>query len=160
MSQQHYAKYLGKSYPIVLETISEDIKQKPTLSFDGRQFLVVCAKGDSPDYQVLLTRFYQKAAKNHIQKRLAAYQPMIKTKMKGFSIESHADKWGSCNSHRLLTFHWYLMTFPSEAVDYVVVHELCHLEHLNHDRSFWRLVGKLLPDYKAAQALLGPSQDL
>jgi predicted metal-dependent hydrolase len=43
---------------------------------------------------------------------------------------------------------------PLEAIDYVVVHELCHLQHMNHDRSFWRLVGSILPDYKKREEYL------
>jgi predicted metal-dependent hydrolase len=43
---------------------------------------------------------------------------------------------------------------PIEIIDYVVVHELCHLIHMNHDRSFWRLVGSVLPDYKKRQGIL------
>lgn len=154
--QQQYAKYLGKSYPLTLK-ISEN---KPAVSFDGRQFIVEHSADSAPDLNLLMTRFYQRAAKAYIGKRLTHYQGMIKTKAKGFTIESHNDKWGSCSSQRQLTFHWLLMCYPAEAIDYVVVHELCHLEHLNHDRSFWRLVGKLYPDYKAAQKLLGPSQEL
>lgn len=149
-----YAKYLGKTYPIHIEVVQD----KPTLTFDGRQFVF---KGPSSNLEAIegsLQRFYQREAKQYIGKRLKYYQGAFKLKLRGYSIESHGDKWGSCSSQRHLTFHWYLMTKPPEAVDYVVVHELCHLEHLNHDRSFWRLVGKILPDYKAAKAQLGPEK--
>ena len=158
MDPKPHAKYLGKKYPIQLQPFLEGKPQKPTISFDGRQFLVTHSDGSPPDLQVLLTRFYHKAAKDVIKQRLAHYQPMVKTKFKAFTIESHPDKWGSCSSERKLTFHWYLITYPIEALDYVVVHELCHLEHLNHDRSFWRLVGKVYPNYKDAQGILGPQE--
>ena len=41
-----------------------------------------------------------------------------------------------------------ISTLPMELIDYIVVHELCHMHHMNHDRSFWRKVGSILPDYK------------
>ena len=75
----------------------------------------------------------------------------FKTKPRKVTIEESYNKWGSCNSNRDLTFNWILITKSPEAIDYVVVHEMCHMTHLNHDRSFWRLLGKLLPDYKAYQ---------
>lgn len=163
MDRKQYAKYLGKSYPIYVQEDPNHQNKKPTLEFDGRQFnLTVSLEKDpsnvntpSIDLEKLVIRFYHRQAKSYIGNRLKHYQKHIKTRYRSFSIESHPDKWGSCNSQRHLTFHWYLMSYPETAVDYVVVHELCHLEHLNHDRSFWRLVGRIIPDYKEAQALLG-----
>jgi len=46
---------------------------------------------------------------------------------------------------------------PLEVIDYIVVHEMCHMVHLNHDRSFWRLVGKMLPDYEERESWLAQS---
>jgi hypothetical protein len=43
---------------------------------------------------------------------------------------------------------------PIEVIDYVIIHELCHLTHMNHDRSFWRRVGSVMPDYKAKEEFL------
>ncbi len=96
-----------------------------------------------------------KLMKPYVEKRIAEYQPHFKVKPKSFIIEDSLVRWGSCNSKRELTFNWRLALLPHDVVDYVIVHELCHLVHLNHDRSFWRLVGKLVPDYKEAMAFLG-----
>lgn len=146
-------QYLGKQYPIMV-MVTPDL-DRPSLEFTGQAFEISCACLGSLDLEQVLEKYYKKQAKHFIEKRLKHFQPLVKTKYKSFSIESHQGKWGSCNTSRHLTFHWQLMVFQQEVIDYVVIHELCHLVHMNHDRSFWRLLGKLCPDYKAIMPILG-----
>ena len=68
-------------------------------------------------------------------------------------VDSH-NAWGTCNSLKELTFNYRLSMSPLPVIDYVVVHELCHILHMNHDRSFWRKVGTFDPDYKNHEAYL------
>lgn len=145
--------YLGKSYP--LYTKVEPSLKKVAIDFDGEMFL--CNSPESGEISISneLQRFYTKEGKKIIEERLKLYQPHIKVKYKSFSLENDQTKWGSCSSKKHLTFNWKLIMFPIEVIDYVVVHELCHLMHMNHDRSFWRLVGKIHPNYKEAMAMLG-----
>jgi predicted metal-dependent hydrolase len=154
--EQAQCRYLGKLYPLIA-VVDESIK-KEVIHFDGQSFKCLSPKSGEVDVTKALKSFYKKEAKKVIEQRLKLYQPQIKTKYKAFSIESDDSKWGSCSSLRMLTFNWKLMLFPIEAVDYVVIHELCHLEHLNHDRSFWRLVGKICPDYKNIMPILGTTK--
>lgn len=63
-------------------------------------------------------------------------------------------RFGSCSGRNGVCFSLFLMQYPSEAVEYVVVHELCHIRHHNHSREFWALVGQYLPDYRERKALL------
>ncbi len=145
--------YLGKPYPLYIK-VDLSIK-KSTIHWDGEAFICTSPQEGEIDITAALQAFYTKASKKLIEERLELYQQFLKAKYKSFSIESHPNKWGSCNSKRHLTFHWKLLMFPLNAIDYVVVHELCHLVHMNHDRSFWRLVGKIFPTYKEAMAILG-----
>jgi predicted metal-dependent hydrolase len=57
-------------------------------------------------------------------------------------------RWGSCTSRGDLYFNWRLAMAPPGIIDYIVVHELCHLAHKDHSRKFWDLVGSILPDFK------------
>lgn len=145
--------YLGKPYPLYTK-VDSSIK-KITIHWDGKAFICSSPQDGEIDIAVAIQAFYMKASRKLIEERIKLYQPHIKAKYKSFSIESHPNKWGSCNSKGHLTFHWKLIMFPLNAIDYVVVHELCHLIHMNHDRSFWRLVGKIYPKYKEAMAILG-----
>ncbi|WIV12947.1 SprT family zinc-dependent metalloprotease [Proteiniborus sp. MB09-C3] len=145
--------YLGKLYPLYIE-LDLSIK-KITIQWNGKAFICTSPQEGEIDIAAALQAFYTKAGKKLIEERLKSYQQYIKVKYKSFSIENHPSKWGSCNSKGHLTFHWKLIMFPLNAIDYVVVHELCHLIHMNHDRSFWRLVGKIYPTYKEAMTILG-----
>ncbi|MGN0194789.1 MAG: M48 family metallopeptidase, partial [Pseudoramibacter sp.] len=57
-------------------------------------------------------------------------------------------RWGSCSSKKSINFSWKLMMADGEAIDSVVVHELCHLRYLNHSKAFWQLVAQYCPDYQ------------
>lgn len=148
--------YLGGQYPLFTKLDSSI--NKVSIDFDGESFICSSPKSGSIDISETLQKFYVKESKKIIGERLKLYQTHIKVKYKSFSIENDKGKWGSCNSSKHLTFNWKLILFPIEAIDYVVVHELCHLMHMNHDRSFWRLVGKLQPQYKDAMAILGSTK--
>ncbi|HEX5078619.1 MAG TPA: M48 family metallopeptidase, partial [Geminicoccaceae bacterium] len=66
---------------------------------------------------------------------------------RGLVIKAHRTLWGSCTAKGVINLNWRLILAPPAALDYVVVHELCHLRHRHHQPPFWRLVGQILPDY-------------
>lgn len=101
-----------------------------------------------------LKKFYFASCKKIIGERIKIYQKQLKVTPKSFVIEESRTKWGSCNSAKHLTFNYRLAMAPIEVIDYVVIHELCHLLHMNHDRSFWRLVGSIMKDYKTKEEYL------
>lgn len=72
----------------------------------------------------------------------------------GVKITSAKKRFGSCNGKNSLCFSCYLMLYPDEAIDYVVVHELAHIKHHNHSREFYNLISQYLPDYKQREKLL------
>lgn len=106
------------------------------------------------ELQVNLKKFYVTSCKKVIGERIKIYQKQLGVKPKTVDIVESKYKWGTCSSDRELTFNYRLIMAPMEVIDYVVVHELCHLTHMNHDRSFWRLVGSIFRDYKNRQEYL------
>lgn len=99
-------------------------------------------------------KFYIKTCKEIVNQRVKLYQEQLKVKPKVIGVDESTRKWGSCTSSKKIAFNYRLAMAPMEIIDYVVVHELCHLLHMNHDRSFWRKIGSLLPDYKKRQEYL------
>ena len=69
-------------------------------------------------------------------------------------IMNNKNKWGSCSSKGVLSFNWRLVFAPKEILEYLVVHEMCHMIEMNHSMRFWNLVEKLYPDYKVAKLWL------
>lgn len=93
-------------------------------------------------------------AKEFIPKRVEYYSAQIGVSPARVSINSARTRFGSCSSKNTLNFSCRLMQYDERAIDYVVVHELAHIIHHNHSRSFWALVGKHMPDYKERKKLL------
>ena len=137
--------YLGSLFPIFINNNHED---KDSVNFINNEIHVYVKENDEESIKKALKRFYYKECKSLVEKRIRLYQKEFKVKPKSVSISDSVANWGTCNSKLELTFNWKLAMAPVEVIDYVVVHEMCHMVHLNHDRSFWRLVGKILPDYE------------
>ncbi len=111
----------------------------------------------------LLVKFYTNKTKEIIKKRVAFYEKIIGVKAKNIKVINSPSTWGTCNNKAELTFYYRLSMAPLDVIDYVVIHELCHIHHLNHDRSFWRKVGAYDINYKNKQdylARLGPYMNI
>lgn len=86
-----------------------------------------------------------------LEARIAYYEPMLPAehiRITRVRVAMQRTRWGSCSSRGTLSFNVRLYLAPPEALDYVVVHELCHLVHMNHSKEFWALVESIMPDYK------------
>lgn len=95
-----------------------------------------------------LVNKHKKYARNIFEARVSYFQQFTGGTYHSISIRDQKTRWGSCSGRGNLSFNWRLILAPPEILDYVVVHELCHLTHMNHSKDFWGLVGKVLPDYK------------
>ncbi len=147
--------YLGKEYPI---QISQDISIKQDrVVLEGDKLHVYVKQLEDEKVKQALKRFYYQECKVLVERSIQSYQSNFKTKPRSVRIADNNSNWGTCNSRLQLTFNWKLAMAPLEVIDYVVVHEMCHMVHLNHDRSFWRLVGKMIPDYKEMENWLALS---
>lgn len=103
---------------------------------------------------IRLKQFYTKETKKILSERIAYYEPIIKVSSKSFTVTDCSKTWGTCDSNKKLTFNYRLSMAPLPVIDYVVIHELCHIYHMNHDRSFYRKVGTYDKEYKAHEAYL------
>ncbi len=95
-------------------------------------------------------------AKKVIPPKVEYYSRLMGVKPTSVKITSAHSRFGSCSGKNAICFSYILMRYPEEAIDYVVVHELAHIKHHNHSRSFYNFIGKFMPDYKQREKLLRP----
>jgi predicted metal-dependent hydrolase len=115
------------------------------------------AAGETPtgeQVRAALIHLYTQLAKQHFQQRVTHFAALYGLKVGQIRIREQRTRWGSCSSNGNLNFNWRLMQAPPAVVDYVVIHELCHLTHLNHSAQFWALVAARCPSYQADLAWL------
>jgi predicted metal-dependent hydrolase len=147
--------YLGNSYPI---RIFQDINiEQDHVVFEEDQLYIYVKQLENEKIKQALKRYYYQQCKALVEKSIKSYQSNFKTKPRSIRISDSKTTWGTCDSKLQLTFNWRLAMAPLKVIDYVVVHEMCHMVHLNHDRSFWRLVGKIIPDYEKLENWLALS---
>mgnify|MGYP004525420435 FL=1 len=96
----------------------------------------------------------RQTAKALLPQRVAHYAAVMGVTPASVRITSAKTRFGSCSGKNGLCFSLYLMQYPQEAIDYVVVHELAHIRHHDHSPAFYAEVAKVLPDYKARMKLL------
>ncbi len=147
--------YLGNTYPILISQ-DTDIKKDHVVLEENKLHVYVIQQEDERIKQAL-KRFYYRQCKALVEKRVQFYQSNFRVKPRSIRISDSKSTWGTCDSMRQLTFNWKLAMAPLKVIDYVVVHEMCHMVHMNHDRSFWRLVGKIIPDYEQRENWLALS---
>lgn len=100
--------------------------------------------GSSTDYLK-----QKKAARALVMERIEYFNRIFGFGFGRVAIRNQKTRWGSCSRKGNLNFNVKMLLLPQYLIDYIVVHELCHLKHLNHSKQFWELVAKVIPDYAA-----------
>lgn len=135
LTQKQLTVFLSDKQDWILKTLSA-IPEAPSLSIRDKNRLAA------------LEKRYRRAAKEYIPARVSYYRKFTGGNYERIVIRDQKTRWGSCSSNGTLSFNYRLMLAPPRVLDYVVVHELCHLTHMNHSAAFWEAVGCVLPDYK------------
>jgi predicted metal-dependent hydrolase len=100
------------------------------------------------DADAALERWYRRQAKAEIGARLEAATARAGSTYTGLTIRSQKTRWASCSSQGHMSFNWRLLLAPEAVLDYVVQHEVCHLEVMDHSPRFWRLLERRVPDWR------------
>ena len=95
-----------------------------------------------------LERWYRKRARIEVAARLDAATRRAGTTYTRLTIRGQRTRWASCSSNGAMSFNWRLLLAPDPILDYVIEHEVAHLEVLDHSPRFWRLLASRSPDYK------------
>jgi predicted metal-dependent hydrolase len=106
------------------------------------------------DAEPALERWYRRHARHEIGARLDAAVARAGTSYSKLTIRGQRTRWASCSAGGAMSFNWRLLLAPVPVLDYVVEHEVCHLEVMDHSRRFWALLESRVPDWRAQAAWL------
>jgi len=141
----------GKPYPLVLQTYT---KKRTKLVFEETQFTLYYSSYDEAVFQKHIDTFYKEKAKECIPDLVNYWASVMQLTYNKCSFRKTRRQWGSCSRNNNLSFNTMMMKLPQDIIEYIVVHELAHIVHKHHQKSFWSLVEKHLPDYKQRIAVL------
>lgn len=144
--------YLGSSYRLLLVQ-GQDV---PLLLKDGRFCLnreLVDLGGEVIAKQTFET-FYREKGMERIRRRMDYFAPKVGVAPASVQVKEIGYRWASCAPSGGISFHWKCMMAPPKVIDYIIVHELCHMRHRDHTDAFWNEVDKVLPDYYERKAWL------
>ncbi|KTB49140.1 putative metal-dependent hydrolase [Dehalogenimonas alkenigignens] len=133
--------YLGRNYRLKI------VKNQSTpIQFDGQWFLL--RENDRLDAQRHFQTWYQNTGAEWLNERVRFWESKVGMTASKIIVCDLGFRWGSCGKYGALYFNWRLLQLPVFLVDYVVIHELVHLHERNHTPTFWRILGRVLPEWK------------
>jgi predicted metal-dependent hydrolase len=144
--------YLGRAYRLSLVA-----KQDQNLQLEEGRFCLkrtLIEQGGEAAAKRAFEAFYSEKGEKRISDRVAYFAPKVGVCPSGTAVKALGYRWASCTKDGLLVFHWKSMMAPPKIIDYMVVHELCHLHQRNHTDVFWNEVDKVMPDYRERKTWL------
>jgi predicted metal-dependent hydrolase len=144
--------YLGRNYSLQI-ILDSTVKTPFAKLYRGKLFVTAPTKEEA-SIKTAIEAWYRKKAIERITERVKYYQSYLEKKPRSIKVKEQQKRWGSCNSKGDLMFNWRSVMAPANVLDYVVVHEMCHLIYFNHSTEFWKIISEVLPDYKKRKELL------
>ncbi len=132
--------------------------QDETVSREG-DYLIVSG-GEPAQIKKMLKAWYIRELEIILGQRIPFFEKLLNVQAREVKIKSLESQWGNCRTGEILTFNWKMVMAPQEIIDYIIVHELAHLIHLNHSRNFWQRVQSVYPSYQDARSWLRKNGDL
>lgn len=139
-------KVLGNDYTLNIEYGDFE---KASVNLDNG-YINICVSENCETVKIkeLVEKMYYKIALMIVDKSVNMWKNILKIAPDVVVIKKLKTAWGKCNSKRKITINPDLMKYDQRVIDYVVLHEFCHLRYMNHSKDFWNMVGKFMPDYK------------
>jgi len=149
--------YLGREYR--LKVVKSNSEKEGKCELINGRFLVEINKNLENGrwkeaVKMALMDWYLVHAKKKIQERVDYYSAQIGEKPAYIDIRKQKKRWGSCSHTGVVRLNWKIIMEPISVIDYVIVHELCHLKYPHHSSQFWQKVQSIIVDYKKRRELL------
>lgn len=138
---------VGEQLPYLGQPHTITISQNPQSNIKAQKFQLAQDTVVNSSIREALKELYIKQARQYLSARIQAYAQKMGQHPQKIEIRNQRTRWASCSPIETLSFNWRLMMAPPPVIDYVVVHEIAHLEERKHNKRFWRLVQQHIPDY-------------
>ena len=135
--------YLGEQLELVVQTGRTRVARR------GDRLLVPAA-----DHGAALERWYRRRARAEVEPRLERAVRRAGTRYTSLQIRGQRTRWASCSANGAMSFNWRLLLAPAEVLDYVVEHEVVHLDVLDHSERFWATLAARCPDWRRHEGWL------
>ncbi len=143
--------FYGEAYPL---TLKKHIKKRTKLTLLNEKFTLFYSKYDEVAFHKNIDNFYLQKAKDDIPAMVERWSEIMQLEYSKISFRKTKRQWGSCSSGNNLSFNTMLIKLPKDVIQYIIVHELAHIKHKHHKKSFWTFVESYLPNYKEQVAQL------
>jgi predicted metal-dependent hydrolase len=142
-----WALFGGQRLP--LRFVPEPARAFPLIKLEGGELVLHTAppEPEGPALTALLSAWYRSQARLNFPTRVEHWAGVTGLTPRSLRIGDPKSRWGSCSASGTVSLSWRLVLAPVEILDYLVVHELCHIRHPDHSPAFWNLVGVHLPGY-------------
>ncbi len=146
--------YLGHVCQIVLREGRANCELRPGQFIISLPGLATKQHEQQQMIMLELLLWLKRRARQKLAARLALWAQRLNVQNRGMSISNARRRWGSCSADNYIRLNWRLIMAPLAVIDYVCVHELCHVKHKNHNTHFWQAVGQAMPDYIERESVL------
>ena len=151
--------FLGKKFPL---SVAEDNLKRSRIEFDSQGWRISLPQGLGNKAELVqqkLRQWYKTQAQEILGAKAFQFARDIGVAPKSIQIRNQKRLWGCCDwNKQSITLNWQIILAPIPVVDYVIIHELCHLIHPNHGKRFWNKVGKYMPHYQENRKWLRDNQ--
>ncbi|MBK7104370.1 MAG: M48 family metallopeptidase [Ignavibacteriae bacterium] len=143
--QKNKYYYLGNN----IDLIKKDNINNKNLNYIFKNDKLIIQKNPNDNFSDsdLFFKWLKIQAEDYIPNRVQKLAKLHNFDYKKLQLKNLNSRWGSCSIKKILSFNVKLMYFNYKVIDYVIVHELCHLKEMNHSAKFWKLVKSIIPDY-------------
>lgn len=138
--------YLGNEY--ILEILVDKITIGTSVSLENNKLIVRSNSNNKDVIQRALKKWYTDETLGIVKERINYYKLFFEDTVTSIKIKDQKSRWASCTYKNEILFNLRCSMMPIQIIDYIVVHEMCHMEHRNHSKDFYLAVERILPDYK------------
>ncbi len=141
----------GRTHVLKLE---KHTKKRTKLVLDEEEFILYYSDYNEKVFQKHINNFYKEEARQFLPSLVERWSEIMGLKPNKISFRKTKRQWGSCSAKNDLSFNTMIMKLPRDVIQYIIVHELAHIKHKHHQKSFWNEIERYMPEYKHSVAEL------